>query len=95
MRKGQKNLDNPKKTVKFETYDALDSVQETIEENLNSENSADTLEKLIEEDKEFEDLDIEEITEVTGNTQVKEEILPDISPFFTCICFHLNKALMS
>ena len=74
---------NPKQTISFETYDALDSVQETIEENL-SINLDETLEKL-QKNETFEDLKVEEIKELAKNTEVDEEILPEIGAYSTCI----------
>ncbi|CBY33434.1 unnamed protein product [Oikopleura dioica] len=68
-------------TISFETYDALDSVQETIEENLLI-NSEETLKKL-QEDEAFKDLKVEEIKELANNTEVDEEILPELGAYST------------
>ncbi|CAG5110268.1 Oidioi.mRNA.OKI2018_I69.chr2.g4683.t1.cds [Oikopleura dioica] len=77
-------------TVFFETYDALDSVQESIVENLTPEKSGETLDELANME-EFKELDKEDVLTITKEVQVQEEILPDIRPlskyleYFDCV----------
>ena len=65
-------------------------MQETIEENLSEEKSDETLTKLTEE-KGFEDLQVDEIKDLTENTKVEEEILPEIGAYSTCFYIFIFK----